>query len=62
MRLDGTFAAKGGKASTIRWELSQVKIGKQPAGLFKAPQGYSKLPPEAIAPLLGLKFRSAGPK
>jgi hypothetical protein len=27
--------------------------------LFEAPQGLSKLPPEAIAPLLGLKLKSA---
>src|SRR5258708_3016331 len=39
--------------------LRHVKIGQQPAGLFEAPQGFSKLPPEAIAPLLGLRLKSA---
>ena len=59
MRLAGTFTGNSGKASTIRWELSNVRIGPQPAALFEAPQGYSKLPPEAIAPLLGLRLKSA---
>jgi len=59
MRLDGSLAKPNGKVSTIRWELSHVRIGPQPASLFVAPQGFSKLPPEAIAPLLGLKLKSA---
>ena len=59
MRLDGSLAKQNGKVSTVRWELSHVRIGVQPAALFEAPQGFSKLPPEAIAPLLGLKLKSA---
>lgn len=59
MRLDGSFTAQKGKVSTVRWELSHVRIGPQPASLFETPQGFSKLPPEAIAPLLGLKLKSA---
>lgn len=59
MRLAGSFAATKGKVSTIRWELSHVKIGPQPAALFETPQGYSKLPAEAVAPLLGLRLKSA---
>jgi hypothetical protein len=59
MRLAGTFAAAKGKVSTVRWELSHVKLGPQPAALFEAPQGYSKLPAEAVAPLLGLRLKSA---
>jgi hypothetical protein len=59
MRLAGSFTKVSGKVSTIRWELSHVKIGPQPAALFETPQGLSKLPPEAIAPLLGLKLKSA---
>jgi len=59
MRLDGNFTKQNGKVSTLRWELSHVRIGPQPAALFEAPQGFSKLPPEAIAPLLGLKLKSA---
>jgi hypothetical protein len=59
MRLAGSFTRQSGKVSTVRWELSHVRIGPQPASLFEAPQGLSKLPPEAIAPLLGLKLKSA---
>jgi hypothetical protein len=59
MRLAGSFAAKQGKVATIRWELSHVSIGPQPAALFQAPQGYKKLPVEAVAPLLGLKLKPA---
>jgi hypothetical protein len=59
MKLAGSFTGRKGKVSTVRWELSHVKIGPQPAALFEAPQGFSKLPPEAIAPLLGLKLKSA---
>jgi len=59
MRLAGSFSDNKGKASTIRWELSHVKIGPQPEPLFEAPPGFSKLPPEAIAPLLGLRLKSA---
>ena len=58
MRLTGSFTAQKGKVSKVRWELSHVKIGPQPASLFDAPHGFSKLPPEAVAPLLGLKLKS----
>jgi hypothetical protein len=59
MRLAGSFTRQSGKVSTVSWELSHVRIGPQPAALFEAPHGFSKLPPEAIAPLLGLKLKSA---
>jgi hypothetical protein len=58
MKLAGSFTRQSGKVSTLRWELSHVKIGPQPAALFDAPKGFSKLPPEAVAPLLGLKLKS----
>jgi len=58
MKLAGSFTRQSGKVSTLRWELSRVKIGPQPAALFEAPKGFSKLPPEAVAPLLGLKLKS----
>jgi hypothetical protein len=58
MKLAGSFARQNGKVSTLRWELSHVKIGPQPAALFEAPPGFSKLPPEAVAPLLGIKLKS----
>ncbi|MGD9614594.1 MAG: hypothetical protein AB7H90_00695 [Alphaproteobacteria bacterium] len=60
MRLAGTFTNAKGRGSTIRWELSGVKTGPQPAALFEPPAGLSKLPPEAIAPLLGLKLKGTG--
>jgi hypothetical protein len=56
MKCDGRFEAKNGKISTIHWELRHVKIGKQEAALFEVPQGYAKLPPEAAAPLLGMRL------
>ena len=59
MRLAGTFTATKGRVSAVRWELTHVKVGPQPADLFEAPHGYSKLPAEAVAPLLGLKLKSA---
>ncbi|HEX3864392.1 MAG TPA: hypothetical protein VHY35_22130 [Stellaceae bacterium] len=59
MKLAGSFTKPNGKSSTVRWELTHVKIGPQPASLFEAPRGYSKLPPEAVAPLLGLRLKSA---
>jgi hypothetical protein len=58
MKLTGSFTGQKGKVSTVRWELSHVKIGPQPDSLFEAPKGFSKLPPEAVAPLLGLKLKS----
>jgi len=59
MRLAGTFTNAKGKASSVRWELSDVKTGPQAAALFEPPAGLSKLPPEALAPLLGLKLKGA---
>jgi hypothetical protein len=59
MRLEGTFTRTSGKVATLRWELSHVKLGPQPASLFAAPQGFSKLPAEAVVPLLGLKLKPA---
>ncbi|HLY44399.1 MAG TPA: hypothetical protein VKQ73_02370 [Stellaceae bacterium] len=58
MKLVGTFAGNKGKVATVRWELSHVKIGPQPAVLFEEPHGFSRLPAEAVAPLLGLKLKS----
>ena len=40
-------------------DIADIKLGPQPATLFEPPQGFSKLPPEAVAPLLGLKLKSA---
>jgi len=54
MRCDGEFEPRKGRRSTIFWELRDLKLGKQDEALFEVPQGYAKLPPEAVAPLLGM--------
>ena len=59
MRCAGTFTAPNGHRSTLKWELSHVKIGPQPESLFAVPAGFNKLPAEAVAPLLGLRLKSA---
>jgi hypothetical protein len=59
MRCEGTFIAPNGHHSTLKWELTHVKIGPQPESLFEVPTGFNKLPAEAIAPLLGLRLKSA---
>ena len=56
MRCDGSFARRNGKVSTVHWELRDVAFGPQNAALFKVPSGYSELPPEAAATLLGLRL------
>jgi len=55
MRCDGSFTGHDGRISTVHWELRNVEIGRQDAALFEVPQGYSKLPPEAAATLLGMR-------
>jgi hypothetical protein len=54
MRCDGKFEPRRGKASTVHWELRNIKFGKQDEALFVVPQGYARLSPEAAAPLLGM--------
>jgi hypothetical protein len=56
MRCDGSFTARNGKVSTVHWELRHVRIGRQDATLFEIPRGYTTMPPEAAATLLGLRF------
>ena len=56
MKCDADLVARNGKVSTIHWELRHVEIGRQDAALFKVPQGYAKLSPEAAAPLLGMRL------
>ena len=60
MKLAGSFTKPNDKVVKLRWELSHVKLGAQPGSLFQAPTAFSKLPAEAVAPLLGLKLKSAG--
>jgi hypothetical protein len=56
MKCDARVTTDKGKVSTIRWELRHVKIGTQDAALFEIPRDYAKLPPEAAAPLLGMRL------
>lgn len=56
MRCEGNYTNKKGKVSTVHWELRHVEIGAQDPSLFAVPSGYSKLPPEAVATLLGLRL------
>ena len=56
MRCVGKFVTRSGKLSSIDWQLHHVKIGRQDAALFEVPRGYTKLPPEAVAPLLGMSI------
>ena len=56
IRCVGRFRAPHGKLTTIRWELRHLAIGPQPAALFAVPKGYSRLTPEALAPLLHLRL------
>ena len=56
MKCDASVTTNKGKVSTIRWELRHVKIGAQDAALFEIPRDYAKLPPEAAAPLLGMRL------
>ena len=62
MRCDGSLTRKNGKVSTVHWELRHLSIGPQDAALFEVPAGYSKLPPEAAATLLGLRLAHHGKK
>lgn len=55
LRCDGSFRTKNGKVTTIHWRLHNVHIAPQPASLFTVPRGYTRLPPGAVAPLLGLR-------
>ncbi|HEV2301401.1 MAG TPA: hypothetical protein VGR91_07515 [Stellaceae bacterium] len=56
IKCEGQFRAPHGRVTTIRWELRHLRIGPQPAALFAVPRGFSKLTPEALAPLLGLRL------
>jgi hypothetical protein len=57
MKLDGTFTRTSGRMGHLHWELTHVHLGPQPAALFEAPHDFTKLPAEAIVPLLGLKLK-----
>lgn len=56
MRCDGSLMRENGKATTVHWELRDVRIGPQDPSLFAVPKGYAKLSPQAAATLLGLRL------
>ncbi|GGF17849.1 hypothetical protein GCM10011611_24640 [Aliidongia dinghuensis] len=57
MKLDGAFVEPSGRETRASYELSHVKRGPQPPALFDLPAGMSRLPPEALAPLMGIKLK-----
>jgi len=57
MKLDGSFTNRKGELGSVHWELSNVRIGPQPASLFEPPANFTVLPAEAVAPLLGLRLK-----
>jgi hypothetical protein len=57
MKLDGSFTRTSGRVAHLHWELTHVQLGPQPVSLFETPHDFSKLPAEAIVPLLGLKLK-----
>ncbi|HWK43843.1 MAG TPA: hypothetical protein VNT30_03925 [Stellaceae bacterium] len=53
MRLNGTYTPVHGKTVDASLELSNLRLGAQPAELFDLPPGVKPLPPEAVQQLLG---------
>ena len=53
MRGQGTVIETNGKRTPFSWELSHVRIGRQDPALFAAPDGFYRLPINALPPFLG---------
>jgi hypothetical protein len=54
MKLDvAVTRAHGGKPMAIAMQLSQVETGAVDPALFTLPDGFVRLPPDALGPLLG---------
>ena len=60
LKLDGTFVQTNGRETKASYELSNVQRGPQQPNLFDLPPKMTRLPPEALAPLMGLKVKSQG--
>jgi len=58
LKLAGTVTAPGGHRTAIQMALSDVKEAPQSPALFVPPTGLTKLPAEALAPLLGFKLNN----
>ncbi len=55
LKAEGRYESPKGRITKIRWRLHEVKIGPQAPSLFAVPKGFSRLSPQALAPLLNLK-------
>ena len=53
MKLDGTARPRSGKPTPFSMQLQNVRVGPQDASIFDLPQGFMKLPTNALGPLLG---------
>jgi hypothetical protein len=53
MKLDGVATPRRGKPTPFSMQLSNVRIGPQDTAMFDLPQGFMKLPSNALQPLLG---------
>jgi hypothetical protein len=62
LKLDGTFVEPKGHETKASYVLSNIHLGPQPPSLFELPPGMSRLPPEAIAPMMGVKIKPPGQK
>lgn len=57
LKLDGSFIEPNGRETKASYELSNVHRGPQSPSLFELPPGMTRLPPEAVAPLMGIKIK-----
>ena len=60
LKLDGSFVQPSGRETKASYELSNVHRAPQPPALFDLPPHMSRLPPEAVAPLMGIKIKPQG--
>ena len=60
VKLDGSFVEPSGRETKASYELSHIRRGPQSAALFDLPPGMNRLPPEAVAPLMGIKLKPSG--
>ena len=60
VKLEGSFVEPSGRETKANYELSHVRREPQPAALFDLPPSMNRLPPEALAPLMGIKLKPPG--
>jgi hypothetical protein len=54
-KLAGVYTAPHGHRTPVTLLLSNIRTGDQDPALFEVPPGFSMLPPQAVAPLLGMQ-------